>query len=45
VFCVKGLCLLYFHRAKEVFKSFQYLLLRVWLTDLQISEAKFYPAP
>ena len=44
VFCVKGLCLLYFHHAEEVFKSSWHLLLRVWWPDLQMSEAKLYPA-
>ena len=41
----KGLCLLYYHHAKEVFKSSWHLLLRVWWwPGLQMSEAKFYPA-
>jgi len=43
VFCVTGLCLLYFHHAKEVFKSSWHLLLHVWLTNLQIPAAKLYP--
>lgn len=30
VFCAEGLCLLYFHRKKEVFKSSSHLLSRVW---------------
>jgi len=48
VFCVQELCLLfiiyymYFYYAKEVFKSFHYRRLRVWFTDFQISEVKFY---
>jgi len=44
VFCVKGLCLLYFHHVEEVFKSSWHLLLRVWWPDLKMSEAKLYPA-
>jgi len=42
VLCARIMFLI-FSSHQEVFISFQHLLLRVWLIDLQISEAKFYP--